>query len=422
MALSIRRREWIQKAGLLAESARFDLCGACALPGGARRRDPDSPESWIYPAALPDGTTVRLLKVLQTNACTKNCLYCANRVTRDIPRETFSPEELARLFGEMLRAGLVQGLFLSSAVSGRPDEDMARMTATAEILRRRFGFRGYIHLKVLPGAERAAIEKAAELADRISINLEAPGEEALGRVARQKRFSQDILSRVRWIREAVRNPGFRAKSHTTQFVVGAAGEADRDILFWTERLYRSESVARAYFSAYQVPDPDTPLESEPAPLLREHRLYQADFLLRRYGFRLEEMVFESDGNLSLAEDPKQAWARRHPEAFPVDLATAPRELLLRVPGIGPVSASRICKARREGLGLDPAASLRRLGVIVGRALPYCLWKGRALAEASPQQVLCFDEKDAREKDRPLARRSRGHALDSEAFLSLDPGG
>lgn len=421
MALSVRRKEWIQKAGLLAESARFDLCGACALPGGARRRDPDVPESWIYPAALPDGTTVRLLKVLQTNACIKNCLYCANRVTRDVPRETFSPEELARLFGEMLRAGLVQGLFLSSAVSGRPDEDMARMTATAEILRGRLRFRGYIHLKILPGASRDAVEQAARLADRISINLEAPGGEALRRVAGQKRFFQDILSQLRWIREAVKDPGLRAKSHTTQFVVGAAQEADREILFWTERLYRNESLARAYFSAYQIPDPDTPLRSAPASLLREHRLYQADFLLRKYGFRLDEMVFEPDGNLSLAVDPKQAWARRHPEAFPVDLATAPRDLLLRVPGIGPVSASRICKARREGLGPDPAATLKRLGVVVGRALPYCLWKGRALAEESPQQDLNFDERDAGERDGPLPGRSRSPGLDAEALFSLDLG-
>lgn len=418
MALSIRRKEWIQKAGLLAESARFDLCGACALPGGARRRNPDSPESWIYPAALPDGTPVRLLKVLQTNACIKNCLYCANRVKRDIPRETFSPEELARLFGEMHRAGLVQGLFLSSAVSGPPDEDMARMVATAEILRGRLRFRGYIHLKILPGASRGAIEQAARLADRVSINLEAPGEEALRRVAGQKRFFQDILSRLRWIREAVANPGIRAKSHTTQFVVGAAQETDREILFWTERLYRSESLARAYFSAYQIPDPDTPLRSVPALLLREHRLYQADFLLRRYGFRLEEMIFEPDGNLSLAVDPKQAWARRHPEVFPVDLATAPRELLLRVPGIGPVSASRICKVRRGGLGPDPAASLKRLGVVVGRALPYCLWRGRALADASPQQLLDFEEKNARERDGRLPGRSWSPGLGSEV-LPLD---
>lgn len=418
--LHIRCSDWIRKAGLLAESARFDLCGACALPGGARRRDPNSPESWVYPAALPDGRTVRLLKVLQTNVCSKNCLYCANRVTRDIPRETLSPEELARLFDEMRRARLVQGLFLSSAISGCPDRDMARMTATAEILRGRYKFHGYIHLKILPGASREAIERAARLADRISINLEAPGEEALRKVAGQKRFSQDILQQVRWIHEVLRDPGLRAKSHTTQFVVGAAQETDRDILAWTERLYRGESLARAYFSAYQIPDPDTPLDSAPAPLLREHRLYQADFLLRKYGFRFEEMVFESDGNLSLALDPKQAWAQRHPETFPVDLATAPRELLLRVPGIGPVSAAKICKLRKEGPGPDPAACLRRLGVVVARALPYCLWKGRALAEASSQEVLCFEE-DPCDDDPVLSRRPFIPELATEGSLTSDLG-
>lgn len=374
----------------------------------------------MYPAVLPDGRTVRLLKVLQTNVCSKNCLYCANRVTRDIPRETFSPEELARLFDEMRRARLVQGLFLSSAISGCPDRDMGRMTATAAILRGRYGFRGYIHLKILPGASRDAIEQAARLADRISINLEAPGEEALGKVAGQKRFSEDILRQVRWIHEAIGDPGSRAKSHTTQFVVGAAQEADRDILAWTERLYRRESLARAYFSAYQIPDSETPLRSAPTSLLREHRLYQADFLLRKYGFRLEEIVFEPNGNLSLATDPKQAWAQRHPEAFPVDLATAPLELLLRVPGVGPVSAARICRARREdGLGPDPAASLRRLGVVVNRALPYCLWKGRALAEAPQQQVLRFGEEDPGEED--LLARPRPAGPGPEPRLTADVG-
>lgn len=409
------------KAGLLADSARFDLCGACAHPGGQRQRNPLSPERWIYPAILPDGTTVRLLKILQTNACSKNCLYCANRVTRDIPRETFCPDELARLFESMRRAGLAQGLFLSSAISGHPDADMARMIATAEILRSRFRFRGYIHLKILPGASRGAIERAARLADRISINVEAPGEEALRRVAGQKRFFQDILSRVRWIHEAVADSKLRAKSHTTQFVVGAAQEKDRDILVWTERLYRSEGLARAYFSAYQIPDLDTPLRCPPAPLLREHRLYQADFLLRKYGFQLEELVFESDGNLSLSVDPKQAWARRHPEAFPVDLATAPREVLLRVPGIGPVSAAKICEAKRgEGLGPNPTTSLRRLGVVVNRALLYCLWKGRPLDEGSPQQVLCFGEEGCLEGE--LLPRPLGPARPcSEAFLSVDLG-
>ena len=378
------------KLGLLAGSARFDLCGACGQSASSRQRATLSVERWIYPSALPDGRTVRLLKVLQTNSCTRNCLYCENRVSRDIARESFSPEELSRLFERLQAAGLAEGLFLSSSIERNPDADMARMIATAELVRKRFGFRGYIHLKVLPGASQAAIERAAQVADRISINLEAPGPEALARIARQKNFMKDMLPQVGWIQGAVENPNTRARSHTTQFVVGAAGESDLEILSWTDRLYRKAGLQRAYFSAYQIPDEDASLPGPPTPLLREHRLYQADFLLRRYGFQLDELVFQQEGLLSLDADPKQAWASQHPELFPVDISKAPIELLLRVPGIGPVSARRICTARSKGLSGIPE-DLRKLGVVLKRAAPYCLWAGRALAPDCLQEELPFEE-------------------------------
>ena len=377
------------KVGLLAQSARFDLCGTCGQPGSARQRMTLPVERWIYPSALPDGRTVRLLKVLQTNSCTRNCLYCENRVSRDIARESFSPEELAMLFERLRAGGHAEGLFLSSSIARSPDADMARMIATAELVRRRFRFQGYIHLKVLPGASQAAIERAAQLADRISINLEAPGPEALGRIAMQKNFLKDILPQVAWIQQAVEDPRLRARSHTTQFVVGAAGESDFEILHWADRLYRKTRLQRAYFSAYQVPDEDTPLSSLPASLVREHRLYQADFLLRRYGFNLNELVFQPEGLLSLEVDPKQAWAFRHPEIFPVDLAKAPIEILLRVPGIGPVSAKRICSIRSRGLSGIPE-DLKKLGVVLKRAAPYSLWEGRALSAGRSQDELPFE--------------------------------
>ncbi len=379
----------VDKTSLLAGSARFDLCGACAQPGSGRLRSAE--DRWIYPAALPDGRTVRLLKVLQTNVCTKDCQYCENRASRDVRRESFSPEELAKLFVSLHEAGKAGGLFLSSGVAGNADRVMAGMTATAEILRRRHRFHGYIHMKILPGSSRAAVERAAQLADRISINIEAPGPERLGRIAREKDFRKDLLPQTEWIRQAVSDPTTRAKSHTTQFVVGASGESDREILRWTDWLYRERGLYRAYFSAYEVPDEHTRLEAPPAPLLREHRLYQSDFLLRKYGFSLEELVFEETGDLSLAADPKERWAQRHPEAFPVEIMTAPREALLRVPGLGPASAKRICSWRRQG-GFRDTEDLRKSGLVLKKAAPYLLLRGRPV-DRGPAQPALFHRTD-----------------------------
>ena len=364
-----------KKTNLLARSAQYDLCGHCSPAGSGRIRD--SEHTWIYPAVLPDGRAVRLLKVLQTNICKNDCSYCAHRSSQDIPRETFSPDELAQLFMDLHHARMAHGLFLSSAIPGNPDHGMARMIATAEILRRRFRFNGYIHLKVLPGACRAAVERSAMYADRISINLEAPGPDVLGRIAKDKDFISAILPQAAWIQQAVEDPLIRAGSHTTQFVVGAGGETDQEILRWTDWLYRRRSLGRAYFSAYQVPDENTPLSARPVPLMREHRLYQADFLLRRYGFSFDELVFEPTADLSLEVDPKQQWALDHPEYFPVEILKAPLELLLRVPGIGPVSVKRICTLRIKGLVHSPE-DLRKAGVVMKRTAPYVMLDGKPL--------------------------------------------
>jgi predicted DNA-binding helix-hairpin-helix protein len=381
----------LDKTSLLAGSARFDLCGACSQTAGGRQRSEE--DRWIYPAALPDGRTIRLLKVLQTNVCTKDCQYCENRASRDIRRETFSPDELARLFVSLQEAGKAGGLFLSSGVAGPSDRVMARMIATAEILRHRYRFHGYIHMKILPGSSKGAVERAAELSDRISVNLEAPGPGHLGRIAREKDFLRDLLPQTEWIQQAVADPRTRAKSHTTQFVVGASGESDREILKWTDWLYKGRGLHRAYYSAYEIPDEDTRLEAPPAPLIREHRLYQSDFLLRKYGFSLDELVFENSGDLSLTVDPKERWAQEHPEAFPVEVLTAARELLLRVPGVGPVSARRICSWRREG-GLQGPDDLRKAGLVLKKAAPYILLKGRALSSQTSQLALPFDRASA----------------------------
>jgi len=370
-----------EKLAILGRSAQYDLCGSHCQPPRIRK----DAWRWIYPAVLPDGRQVRLLKVLMTNECRNNCLYCVNRSSRDFRRSEFEPAELARLFYRMWRAGLVRGLFLSSAVKGDPDRTMARMIAAAELVRGKYGFTGYVHLKVLPGASYAAAERAAQLADRISVNLEAPTARHLGGIAPEKRFDEDILQRIRWLNHLVRRSDTRARSHTTQFVVGAAGESDRDILERVDELYGRCGLGRAYYSAYQPPDEEVRSRLPSVPLLREHRLYQADWLMRKYGFGKSEIPYEDDGNLPLSEDPKSAWAVRHPERFPVEVNRAPLESLLRVPGIGPVSARRICTERRRSR-LRRLSDLRRLGVVVSRALPYILVSGRRYRGQHQQQL------------------------------------
>jgi predicted DNA-binding helix-hairpin-helix protein len=350
-------------------------------------------DRWIYPAALPDGRTIRLLKVLQTNVCTKDCQYCENRASRDVRRESFTPEELARLFVSLHEAGKAGGLFLSSGIAGRADRVMERMIATAEILRGRHRFHGYIHMKILPGSSRAAVERAAQLSDRISLNIEAPGPEHLERIAGQKDFRKELLPQTEWIQQAVADPRTRARSHTTQFVVGASGESDREILRWTDRLYKGRGLYRAYYSAYEIPDEETRLNAPAAPLMREHRLYQSDFLLRKFGFSLDELVFERTGHLSLTVDPKERWAQEHPEAFPIEIMTAPQEILIRVPGLGPVSARRICSGRRQG-GFRGPEDLRKTGLLLKKAAPYLLLKGRPLLDRPSQLALPFDQASA----------------------------
>lgn len=363
----------IEKVQSLGEAARYDLCGAC----GESHRVKDEVGRWIYPAALPDGKTVKLLKILLTNACDNNCLYCFNRKDRDFPRTSFKPEELAYLFDQLYRAEMVQGLFLSSAVHGSPDRTMEQMIATAEILRRNYLYRGYIHLKIMPGASWGCVERATQVADRVSVNLEAPGQKWLRRLAPDKELD-DLLAPLHWVRQLLEDGGERRvqrAGQTTQFVVGAAGEPDKEILQTTERLYREVKLARVYFSAFQ-PLVGTPLEDQPAtPLLREHRLYQTDFLFRRYGFNLKELIFDEEGNLPLEADPKMVWALNHPQLFPVEVNRATKEELLRVPGIGPRSASQIIKGRRLGR-LRTLEDLQRLGAVAKRAAPFITLGGK----------------------------------------------
>ncbi len=389
----------VEKMEALGDSARYDLCNSCGQRAERRR---DDLGRWIYPSVLPNGGRVRLLKVLLTNVCEKSCYYCGIRASRDVPRTGFQPEELARAFDQMQRAGLVDGLFLSSAVCAGADRTMDRMIACVELVRQRYQFAGYIHLKLLPGVSEAQVERAVQLAHRVSTNLEAPTAERLARIAPQKIFYEELTRPLQVARELIDAgqdelssrgsapvPGaprrmvapdrmdrwFAPAGMTTQFVVGAAGEPDHEILSTTTRLYRGLGLARAYFSAFQ-PVPGTPLDGlAPTPAWREHRLYQADWLLRFYAFEFGDLVFDASGNLPRQADPKKMYAERHPERYPVEVNRASREELLRVPGLGPKSVARILRWRREGT-LREMEDLRRAGVAAARAAPYVLLAGK----------------------------------------------
>ncbi|MCX7730000.1 MAG: radical SAM protein [Candidatus Caldatribacterium sp.] len=373
-----------EKFTLLSAEARFDLCGSC-FRGESRIRRPQG--GWIYPVVLPNGERIPVLKVLLSNVCVHGCLYCANRVGRPSPRATFTAEELSRLFMDLHRRGLVQGLFLSSAVFHEAPKTMAEMIKVVELLRFRYRFLGYVHLKVLPGVGYDFAVEAARLATRVSVNLEAPSAEYLRKIAPEKDFAR-ILEQFSWFKR-LQEEGVLRGGFTTQFVVGAAGEKDQDILKRAAILYRDFRIQRVYYSAFQ-PVPGTPLEeAPPVSTWREHRLYQADFLLRHYGFSYEEIPFEDDGNLSIVRDPKTVWALRHPECFPVELSQAPYEVLLRVPGIGPKTARKILRLRQEGVFITPEG-LQKLSPSAGRALPFLLFRGKRVTP--PHQLSLFPEK------------------------------
>jgi len=376
----------MEKLELLGQAARYDLsCGTC---GEGRKRARDA-ESWIYPAVLPDGRTQWMLKVLLSNACVYNCAYCANRAGRDEPKTTFEPEELAALFNSFWRRGMVAGFFLSSGIYANPKVVMDRMIATAEIVRKRYGFTGYLHLKLIPGAETAHIERAMMLAERVSVNLETVDDARLCRIAPRKRLENGLFDLLRQADRLWReNPRrWRCRGLTTQYVVGAGDETDRDFLAAMGRCYREVDLRRIYFSAFS-PVEDTPLEGRtPTPLWREHRLYQADFLLRKYGFAAEELVLDERGNFEAHIDPKERWAEAHPERFPLEVNRAPLADLVRVPGVGPEGAKKIVAARRQGKILEPA-DLTRLGVRAKKASSFLTFDGKQRA-ASAQLALSF---------------------------------
>jgi predicted DNA-binding helix-hairpin-helix protein len=373
---------------VLSEAAMDDR--EHGLPG--RTRFQEGPVG-IRPVRLPGGGSTTLMRIMQTNACSLSCGYCPTFCGGRVRRTALAPEEVARTFMEAHRKGIAQGLFLTSGVPGRPPRAMDRLLAAIEILRRREGFTGYVHLKLLPGADTEQVRQAVRLATRVSVNLEGPTDDVVRRLAKEKDLSGDLLPKLalagRLSREA-RLDGQAARAApagtTTQFVVGAQGETDRQILGLVGGLEQEGLLHHAHFSAFQ-PVAGTPMEGVTAtPAMRELRLYQAEHLLRGYGFGFDELVFGAQGNLSLDHDPKTAWALAHPDRFPVELERAPYEKLLRVPGLGPTAAARLVRERRRTV-LRGAEDLRRLGADVYRAGYFVTLKGRRLARVPPPEQL-----------------------------------
>lgn len=366
-----------QKLELLGAAAKYDICASTSIqssrPTGRDTIGSHAPAG-ICHSYTPDGRCVSLLKVLMTNSCQNNCKYCVNRVSNDFERAGFEPEELAKLFIELYRRNYLEGIFLSSGVQRSANHTMERMVQVAEILRYRYKYRGYIHLKALPHCSPDLIERGAQLADRMSVNLESPNPDRLKLIAGEKNFMLDLIEPINAIQKQIKK-GLLKAGQTTQFVVGAAGETDLELLKTTNWLYKQKSLKRAYFSAFvPVGEPIIPGQ-KPVPLLREHRLYQADWLMRFYEFELNDLVLQKDANLSLDLDPKMVVAINQAERFPIEINTAPYKTLLRVPGVGPTAAKRIWRVRREHRFTD-INELKNVGVVVKRAKPFILINGK----------------------------------------------
>lgn len=346
-------------------------------------------EVYVSSAALPNGKRISMLKTLLTSACERNCYYCPFRAGRDMRRATFKPDEFARVFMYLHKAGAAEGMFLSSGVVNGGMRTQDQILATAEILRHKYQFKGYLHLKIMPGVEKAQVEQAMLLADRVSVNLEAPNDARLQQLAPKKQFMKELMQPLRWA-EQIRQEQSPHKawketwpSSVTQFVVGAVGDTDVEILSTTENLHRQSGLTRAYFSAFN-PIEDTPLENHaPTPQIRQNRLYQASYLLRDYGFNLEDLPFEGQGTLPLETDPKTAWAKANLTHHPVEVNQASRSELLRIPGIGPKSANVILSARRQRR-LNDLSMLGKLGILAKKASPYILLDGKR-----PERQLAF---------------------------------
>lgn len=380
----------MHKLTLLTDAAKYDV--ACTSSGvnrsGRGGSIGNTAACGICHSFAGDGRCISLLKVLMSNACRYDCAYCVNRRSNDTPRTTFQPRELADLTMAFYRRNYIEGLFLSSAVSGTADHTCELMIETLRILREEYRFSGYIHCKAIPGADPLLIERMGFLADRMSVNIELPTQESLRLLAPEKN-RDNILGPMRRIAGGIQEntraltiyrhaPKFAPAGQSTQMIVGATPESDRTILTLSEALYGRFNLKRVFYSAYVPLNADRllPPVGTPPPLLREHRLYQADWLLRFYGFHADELLDGNRPNLDPGLDPKCNWAVGHLDQFPVDVNRAPYEQLLRVPGVGVKSAGRILQARKQS-ALDFEA-LRKMGVVLKRAQHFVTCSGKSL--------------------------------------------
>ena len=371
-----------QKLEILADAAKYDA--SCASSGAKRKGTSDgigsSDGTGICHSYTPDGRCVSLLKILLTNYCTYDCVFCVNRVSSDIQRARFTPEEVVNLTLDFYKRNYIEGLFLSSGIIQSPDYTMEQLVSVARQLREVHKFGGYIHLKTIPGCDPVLIAQAGLFADRLSANIELPTQADLVQLAPEKKsaviettmsqiYTKKLENEEERKRAGVKPKAFAAAGQSTQMVVGATETSDRQILLTATHLYGQYKLKRIYFTGFSpYPEADSRLPLKATPLIREHRLYQSDWLMRFYGFEASELTTEEEPSLSLTEDPKTVWARTHPEFFPVDVNAGTREALLRVPGIGYRNVERILSIRRyHRLLLE---DLRKLNVRVKQAVAY----------------------------------------------------
>jgi len=380
----------MDKLKILGAAARYDV--SCSSSGSSRKNDGkglgNTVAAGLCHSFAADGRCVSLLKILFTNECIYDCRYCMNRCSNDVPRTSFTPDEVCELTMEFYRRNYIEGLFLSSGILYSPNYTMELICETVHKLRTVYRFQGYIHVKAIPGADPLLIQRAGYLADRMSVNLEMATAEGLRAMAPNK-HRRNILKPMRQIQNGIAEnkneltlyqhaPHFCEAGQSTQMVIGALPESDYQIMSVAENLYDKFSLKRVYYSAFVNvnEDKELPALSGGPPLLREHRLYQADWLLRFYGFKVDELLTSDRPNFNTAIDPKADWAVRHLEVFPVEINRADYRLLLRVPGVGVKSARRIIAARR--FGSLTFQDLKKIGVVLKRALYFITCNGRMM--------------------------------------------
>ena len=391
----------LEKLKILADAAKYDVsCASSGTTRGNPAKTLGTAAGWgICHSFTADGRCISLFKILMTNHCIYDCAYCSNRRTNELKRVAFTPQELAELTIEFYRRNYIEGLFLSSGVIRNPDYTMEQMIAVVKELREVHRFNGYIHMKSIPGASQLLVNRAGMYVDRLSVNIEIPTEESLKKLAPEKDYlsvwkpmkyiKQGILENSEDRKKFSKTPKFVPAGQSTQMIIGATPENDNQILTLASKLYNVESMKRVYYSGYihiNQNDDRLPVLQQP-PLVREHRLYQADWLMRFYNFQVNEIVNEENPTLDLEIDPKISWALRHPDFFPIDVNTAPYEAILRIPGVGVLSAKKIITARRYGK--LTSEQLKKIGVVMKRAKYFIVCRElpmNTVNEVSPEYV------------------------------------